>query len=66
MVRRRATRAFVLQHSSTLERGVQHQNIQVVPDSGTGERVGLSGTMTDRIVEQKHFYDFTFSLPPLA
>ncbi len=53
---------FVLQHNSTLARGVQHQSISVVPDSGTGELIGLSGTMTISIVEKKHFYDFDFTL----
>ena len=35
---------FVLQHSSTLNRGESEQSITVVPDSGTGELAGLKGT----------------------
>ena len=51
---------FVLQHSSTMDRGVAVQNITVVADSGTGELVGLSGRMTITIIDKKHFYDFDF------
>lgn len=55
---------FVLQHSSTMNRGVPVQSITVVPDSGTADLVGLSGQMTITIIEKKHYYDFTFSLNP--
>lgn len=57
--------SFVLQHSSTMNRSVPTQSIVVVPDTGTGELVGLSGSMTISVVEKKHFYDFTFELPGL-
>ena len=53
---------FVLQHSSTMARGAATQSITVVPDSGTDELMGLSGSMTISIVDKKHFYDFTFAL----
>ena len=33
--------SFTLQHSSTITRGQPHQNIIVVPDSGTDELAGL-------------------------
>lgn len=32
------------------------------PDSGTGQLVGLSGTMTIKIVDGKHFYEFEYVL----
>ncbi|MBI4904798.1 MAG: DUF3224 domain-containing protein [Acidobacteria bacterium] len=54
---------FVLQHSSTMERGAPKQNIIVVPDSATGALTGLSGSMVVRIEGGKHFYDFTYRLP---
>lgn len=54
--------SFVLQHSSTMNRGEPTQSITVVPDSGTDELTGLSGSMTITINEKKHFYDFTFTL----
>jgi len=36
---------FVLQHNATMTRGTPYLNIIVVPDSGTGELAGLTGTM---------------------
>jgi len=57
---------FVLQHSSTTARGTPHQSITVVPDSGTGDLAGLSGTMTIDIVDKKHFYNFDFSIESQA
>jgi len=53
---------FVLQHSSTMTRGVPTQSIAVVPDSGTGELAGLSGSMTIDIVGGKHFYEFAYEI----
>ena len=52
---------FVLQHSGTMTRGEQQLAITVVPDSGTGDLAGLTGTMTIRVAEGKHFYDFSYS-----
>ena len=40
---------FVLQHSSTLDRGTPFQSIALVPDSRTGELDGLAGSMTIEI-----------------
>ena len=57
---------FVLQHSSTMARGTPRQSITVVPDSGTGELVGLSGTMTIDIADKKHFYNFDYAIAPQA
>jgi hypothetical protein len=54
--------SFVLQHSSTMTRGVPHQSIMVVPDSGTGELEGLAGTMVITISGGKHLYDFDYTL----
>lgn len=54
--------SFVLQHSSTMNRGVPEQNISVVPDSGTDELVGLSGKLTIKVADGKHFYDFEYAL----
>jgi hypothetical protein len=55
--------SFVLQHSSTMNRGAATQNVSVVPDSGTGELKGLAGTMTIVIAEGgKHSYEFEYSL----
>ena len=54
---------FALQHSGTMTRGVPELSITVVPDSGTGQLVGLAGKMTINIVEGKHFYEFEYTLP---
>lgn len=55
--------SFVLQHSSTMTRGVPKQNIFVVPDSGTGDLKGLTGTMTIRIeAGGAHFYEFNYAI----
>lgn len=53
---------FVLQHSGTMNRGAQHLELTVVPDSGTGELVGLTGRMTIDIRDGKHFYGFEYEL----
>jgi hypothetical protein len=56
------TGTFVLQHHATMDRGTPHLSIDVVPDSGTGQLSGISGTMNIRITEGKHFYDFDYAL----
>jgi hypothetical protein len=55
--------SFVLQHSGTMTRGTPSLTVSVLPDSGSGELQGLSGTMGIRIESGKHFYDFEYSLP---
>lgn len=57
------TGTFVLQHHATMDRGTPHLTIEVVPDSGTGQLTGITGTMNIRITEGKHFYDFDYALP---
>jgi hypothetical protein len=54
---------FILQHSGCMNRGAPTLSIHVVPDSGTGELAGLTGTLSINIVEGKHFYDFLYSFP---
>lgn len=53
--------SFALQHSGTMTRGEKYLSVSVVPDSGTEQLTGLSGTMGIEIVEGKHFYTFEFS-----
>jgi hypothetical protein len=55
--------SFVFQHSGTLTRGAPQQSITVVPDSGTGQLVGLAGKMTINIAEGKHSYELEYTLP---
>jgi len=40
--------------------------VAVVPDSGSGGLIGIEGTLTIRIVDSEHFYEFNYSLPPDA
>jgi hypothetical protein len=54
---------FVLQHSATMGHGGYHQSITVVPDSGTGQLVGIAGKMTIIITDGKHAYEFDYTLP---
>jgi Protein of unknown function (DUF3224) len=53
----------LLQHHGVRARGAQNLTVVVVPDSGTGELVGLDGKMAIKIDDGKHFYDFEYSLP---
>jgi hypothetical protein len=55
--------SFVLQHSGTLTRGEPQQSITVVPDSGTGQLVGIAGKLTVIIAAGKHSYEFDYTLP---
>jgi hypothetical protein len=54
--------SFVLQHIGTMTRGVPQMTVSVVPDSGIGQLVGLAGTMTIKIADGKHSYDFEYTL----
>jgi hypothetical protein len=57
------TGAFVLQHSGTMTRGEPQLSVTVLPDSGTGELVGIAGKLEIKIIEKKHFYEFVYTLP---
>lgn len=57
------TGTFMLQHSGTMSRGAQSLTITVVPDSGTGELAGLSGTMRIIMEGGKHTYELDYTLP---
>jgi hypothetical protein len=54
--------SFVLQHSGVMTRGAPGLTVSVVPDSGTGQLVGLAGTMAIDITDGKHAYDFAYTL----
>ena len=56
--------SFALQHNGVMGHGSQQMDITVVPDSGTGELVGLAGHFEILIgVGGKHSYVFTYTLP---
>lgn len=48
-----------------MTRGEPQLSVTVVPDSGTGELAGLAGTLTIRIADKQHFYDFDYTLPEI-
>ena len=57
--------SFVLQHSATMTRGSPKANIAVVPDSGTGELQGISGTMIITVgADGSHSYEFDYKIGP--
>jgi hypothetical protein len=53
---------FALQHSGTMTRGTPQLSVTVVPDSGTGQLVGLTGKMDVKIESGKHSYEFEYAL----
>jgi hypothetical protein len=54
---------FHLQHYGLATRGVNTLTLQVVPDSGTADLEGLTGTMTIEVKEGgEHFYVFEFEV----
>ena len=53
---------FFLQHNGTMTRGVGELTINVIPDSGTDELIGLQGKMNIIIAEGKHAYEFEYEL----
>lgn len=56
--------SFVLHHTGIMNRGVPQLLIEVVPDSGTDQLVGLTGKMMIKIAAGgKHSYEFEYMLP---
>jgi hypothetical protein len=56
------TGSFVLQHSGTMNRGAPHLAIAVVPDSGTDDLAGLSGSVKIVITpDGKHSYEMEYA-----
>lgn len=54
---------FYLQHTGILNRGEGSLTVQVIPDSGTGDLVGLTGEMTIIIAPGGgHSYEFTWEI----
>ena len=55
--------SFVLQHLGTMKGGAFHLTVQVLPDSGTDELEGLTGTMQIHIAPGgAHTYTFDYAL----
>ncbi len=54
--------SFALQHTGIMNRGTPSLTITVVPDSATGELVGLTGRMDIIIEGKQHSYVFEYSM----
>ncbi len=52
--------SFALFHRGVMKRGAPQLDVEVVPDSGTGELAGISGSMKIDIVEKQHHYEFEY------
>ena len=56
--------SFALVHNGTMRRGGEFSMIiRVVPDSGTEQLAGLTGTMEIVIEGREHFYKLDYELP---
>jgi hypothetical protein len=53
---------FSLHHRGIMDRGAPSLSIAIVPDSGTDELAGISGTMTIEIKERQHLYMLDYDL----
>ena len=53
---------FTLLHKGVMDRGDKTLKITIVPDSGSGELTGISGSMTIDIAEDVHYYDLMVEL----
>jgi hypothetical protein len=54
---------FTLQHTGTMAHGDYQLSVTVVPDSGTGELMGITGSMKIIDAAGKHSYEFNYTLP---
>ena len=54
--------SFHLQHTGSMNRGAPSLTITVIPDTGTGELTGLSGSMTIDVSDGKHTYIFDYTI----
>jgi Protein of unknown function (DUF3224) len=55
--------SFALQHTGIMDRGKPTLTITVVPDSATGELIGLTGKLDIIIEGKQHSYAFDYDIP---
>ena len=55
--------SLVLQHSGIMAKGEAELIVRIVPDSGTGELTGISGTLEIDNRDGKHSYVLDYELP---
>lgn len=54
--------SFALHHVGIMNRGDQSLTIQIVPDSGTDELLGIAGNLTIQIDNGVHYYTLSYTL----
>lgn len=52
-------------HTGVMDKGADSLSVLVVPDSGTGELVGITGSMMIKIESGVHRYHFEYQINPL-
>ena len=52
--------SFVMQHSGIMNRGDAQLTVTIVPDSGSGELTGISGTLEIDNSDGQHSYELTY------
>lgn len=55
--------SFVMQHSGTMNRGDAQLTVSIVPDSGSGELTGISGTLDIENSDGQHSYVLNYDIP---
>jgi hypothetical protein len=55
--------SFALQHSATMDASGRKMSVLVVPGSGTGELRGIAGDFAIEIMDGRHAYDLSYTLP---
>ena len=55
--------AFVLQHNGVMNKGDAQLSVIIVPDSGTGELAGISGSLQIDVDEGQHSYTLAYERP---
>ncbi len=54
--------SFVMQHSGLMNRGDAQLTVTIVPDSGSGDLTGISGTLEIDNEDGKHTYALNYNL----
>ena len=54
--------SFVMQHSGLMNRGDAQLTVTIVPDSGSGDLTGISGTLDIDNEDGKHSYALNYDL----
>ena len=54
--------SFLLRHSALMAGGSGDMLVDVVPNSGTAELIGLAGTMTIAMTGSEHTYTFDYTV----